>query len=771
MGGLYALDFTDSARAGKPPMTPARLFQRADSGPRRARRPIVRVGLPFGQVVTQHQLPPNHGDEMTQHLRTTWGALAFVAAISAFYTHAGGEQLHSQVVAPGLIGRYFCQEARSEPACVRIDPAIAFDWSDGMPDDHLPSGDFRVVWEGLLRVQHPGTYRFTAPATGNVEIHLQGRQVYPSKHGKAAAPIPLIWGDYPIRVVYAAPAGQAKVHLVWSSDSFPPEVVNPRYLAHEARAETPVAAQLARQRGREIVQRYACARCHSISGVDRSRRPGLGMPHVAEMNPEWVARWLRDPQALRPGTRMGAPGGSPEEINVLIANLLALVEHPEVRERIDPKWHCAGQTDPLDQGDIGELARAGRRRFYELGCSACHAPETPELVDPTRGPSMADLGSKWSKTYLRKLMIDPVGRHPTGGMPGYELQEDDLDQLVAYMSTFTLPAPAERDAADPLVPPPVKLELLPGQSLLDPKVLPEIKAPFLDRACYACHSPESMLFEGPPLDPSTARWDSGCLRSDRTASRAPCFTLTPADRKAVIAFLAHRPEEPSAPASGELARQMIEETLYCVACHRRDGTGGEGLARTLLPYLGTDPQAKAAAMTPPDLSGVGARLVRPWILNALAGEAESNRPWLTVPMPIFGLSEAERSRIADRLAVADQIPDLGTPPVKIAAEESSSTARVLIGQRGFNCVNCHFLGAADYRPDKTAPDFTMAPRRVSRDWFHRWVSNPGRIMPGTPMPTFTRPVNAPADGDVARQKEIIWRFLNHVSVAEEATTP
>jgi mono/diheme cytochrome c family protein len=237
----------------------------------------------------------------------------------------------------------------------------------------------------------------------------------------------------------------------------------------------------------------------------------------------------------------------------------------------------------------------------------------------------------------------------------------------------------------------------------------------------------------------------------------------------VIAFLAHRPEEPSAPASGELARQMIEETLYCFACHRRDGTGGEGLARTLLPYLGTDPQAKAVAMTPPDLSGVGARLVRPWILDVLAGKAESNRPWLTVPMPNFGLSEAERSRIADRLAVADEIPNLGAPQAGTAPEESSATASALIGQRGFNCVNCHFLGKADYGPDKTAPDFTMAPRRVSRGWFHRWVSNPGRIMPGTPMPSFTKPVDALADGDMSRQKEIIWRFLNHVSVAEEET--
>ena len=222
-------------------------------------------------------------------------------------------------------------------------------------------------------------------------------------------------------------------------------------------------------------------------------------------------------------------------------------------------------------------------------------------------------------------------------------------------------------------------------------------------------------------------------------------------------------------ASGELAQRMVDETLYCFACHRRDGTGGESLTRTLLPYLGTNPDAKAVAMTPPDISGVGARLVRPWMLDVLAGQAESNRPWLTVPMPNFGLSEAERSRIADRLALADEIPNLGAPLVKTELEESVSIARLLISNRGFNCVNCHFLGLADYQPGNTAPDLTMAPRRVSRDWFHRWVSNPGRIMPGTPMPSFARPVSAFADGDVSRQKEMIWCFLNHVSVTEGAS--
>jgi len=166
-------------------------------------------------------------------------------------------------------------------------------------------------------------------------------------------------------------------------------------------------------------------------------------------------------------------------------------------------------------------------------------------------------------------------------------------------------------------------------------------------------------------------------------------------------------------------------------------------------------------MTPPDLSGVGARLVRPWMLEALSGNAASNRPWLTVKMPNFGLSEAERTRIAARLAVADEIPDLRDPPAKDVPRPLESAAATLIGDRGFNCVNCHFLGPSAYRPTSSAPDFTMAARRVSHAWFQRWVSNPARIIPGTPMPAFAASIPGIAGRDLGVQKEILWRFLQN----------
>ena len=156
------------------------------------------------------------------------------------------------------------------------------------------------------------------------------------------------------------------------------------------------------------------------------------------------------------------------------------------------------------------------------------------------------------------------------------------------------------------------------------------------------------------------------------------------------------------------------------------------------------------------------------MLETLAGNSPSNRPWLKVKMPSFGLSEAERSRIAARLAVADEIPGLAAPRRKRMPRPPRRPPPTLIGNRGFDCVNCHFLGREAFRPTSSAPDFTMAPRRVSHAWFYRWLSNPSRIMPATPMPTFVNPVPGIAGDDLATQKEIIWRFLQEKPPASRA---
>lgn len=68
------------------------------------------------------------------------------------------------------------------------------------------------------------------------------------------------------------------------------------------------------QRGLQLVQRSACVMCHTIRGTAAGGRMGPDLTHYASRStiaagtlprtPEHTMRWLADPQAIKPGSRM-----------------------------------------------------------------------------------------------------------------------------------------------------------------------------------------------------------------------------------------------------------------------------------------------------------------------------------------------------------------------------------------------------------------------------------------------------------------------------------
>lgn len=97
-------------------------------------------------------------------------------------------------------------------------------------------------------------------------------------------------------------------------------------------AATPTSA-LARQGERTFMQGQ-CANCHAIKGTDAKAKTGPDLTHFAsrrtfggasfDNTPENVARWLRDPPAMKPGSKMPNYHLSEDEISSLVAYLESL---------------------------------------------------------------------------------------------------------------------------------------------------------------------------------------------------------------------------------------------------------------------------------------------------------------------------------------------------------------------------------------------------------------------------------------------------------------
>lgn len=86
--------------------------------------------------------------------------------------------------------------------------------------------------------------------------------------------------------------------------------------------------------GRQLLAQYQCGACHQVEGV-MAARGQLAPPldsfghrsYIAGSlpnTPETLARWLIDPQAMKPGTAMPAMGVSAEDARHMAAYLYSL---------------------------------------------------------------------------------------------------------------------------------------------------------------------------------------------------------------------------------------------------------------------------------------------------------------------------------------------------------------------------------------------------------------------------------------------------------------
>lgn len=94
-------------------------------------------------------------------------------------------------------------------------------------------------------------------------------------------------------------------------------------------------AQLAAvERGRQVFETRACFACHTVEGTTAQGQVGpnltdLGVRHtlgagIMENTPENLARWIDDPQAIKPGSLMPRVGLTPDELRDVVAFLSAL---------------------------------------------------------------------------------------------------------------------------------------------------------------------------------------------------------------------------------------------------------------------------------------------------------------------------------------------------------------------------------------------------------------------------------------------------------------
>ena len=132
----------------------------------------------------------------------------------------------------GIKGEYFNNaNLEGEPALVRIDDVINFDWGLESPDSLLEINNFSVRWRAEVEVPYADTYTFITNIflSDGIRLWVNGRLLIDNWAGdepwERKADIDLPAGQASIKVEYFDSDHRAVARLSWESPSIPREVI------------------------------------------------------------------------------------------------------------------------------------------------------------------------------------------------------------------------------------------------------------------------------------------------------------------------------------------------------------------------------------------------------------------------------------------------------------------------------------------------------------------------------------------------------------------
>ena len=172
-----------------------------------------------------------------------------------------------------------------------------------------------------------------------------------------------------------------------------------------------------------------CLSCHSFAGQGGTYAPELASEGSRLQN-DWLARYLRTPDIIRPLSQQMPKFNLTEEEAALVASYMEKNRRDaRISENIPggpAHLPISGQVTPA------EIER-GRALYQAKGCFACHSiGEGPGGVV---GPTLEAVGTRLQPGYIWYHLKHPHGLNPYSAEPDYGLTDEEARALAAYLSS------------------------------------------------------------------------------------------------------------------------------------------------------------------------------------------------------------------------------------------------------------------------------------------------------------------------------------------------
>lgn len=417
-----------------------------------------------------------------------------------------------------------------------------------------------------------------------------------------------------------------------------------------------------------------------------------------------------------------------------------------------------------------------------------------------QGPNLIGLGSKVSGQWLYGWLKNPSSYHATTKMPNLRLTDQEAADITSYLlqdrnvsfEQKTVPAVDEavvdeiaRTYLSKTMTAPQVDEQLETMSL-DDKLLYSGEKLIGQYGCYACHEIKGFDKAMPigvelteiasksvhkfdfgflhHLDHTKQAWFTQKVSDPRAFDQGkvlkadeklvmPNFNMSAGQVDAVVTALMGFVKQDSSVLKPEKTvqaefvhkGQALVRELNCQGCHMIEGDGAAiqpAVADWLVKHQGkleNDAKALSLSFSPPNLVGEGKKVQSEWLFNFLH-DPITIRPWLHVRMPSYHLDESKSNTLVKYFSYLDN-QEFPFVSKHVASADSLAAGAKLFSPDYFDCGNCHIQGDKypQGSPDRWAPDFGLAGKRLKPEWVVEWMYDPQKLLPGTKMPTYFDP--------------------------------
>ncbi len=531
--------------------------------------------------------------------------------------------------------------------------------------------------------------------------------------------------------------------------------------------------------GKTLYEQSGCAACHGVPG-DKSTPLATSVP-LGDVGGKYtfasLTDFTADPLATRPSGRMPSLNLKEAEAQSIASYLLKDIQ-VDVPPLVAYRYY-EGDWDNLPDFETLKPTSTGMTEGFDVEVAGRHSNYALRFegiieVDRAGGYNFHLASDDGSKLWVDdRLVVDNDGVHPNsqkagrtrltrgrhkvvvgffqgGGEEELDVEFEGAGMPRGPLASILMPPEGAKPAGSaPVVP----------RFVADPAKAEKGRALFASIGCASCHQ----LKEGEKgIEPRPAskplaelKTDAGCLASE-PPKNVPDYDLSPRQRAAIAAALKASASKPSD------EKEAISRTLVafnCYACHVRDGVGGVEEGRDSY-FATTQKEMGDEGRIPPLLTGVGAKLTRPWLEHVLADGAK-DRPYMLTRMPKF--AEGNVGHLVKPLETVDVVEPVPVPHFDVPEKRVKATGRFLVGSQAFNCGSCHQFKEFQAAGIQ-AMDMTLMTKRLRRDWFHRYVVNPPAFRPGTRMPTAwpegKSTLDSVYEGDTVKQVESVWVYLS-----------